>query len=236
MTAKLVPTVRTQYTQYELVKALVEAWKEMFGVLPNKKQVGVIWAQNALETGQSAAMWGNNWGNLKYSGDPAKDSDDILYQMLSNTWEIENGKKIIYQPPHRATWFRAFPTLREGVIDHLKLLKERRYKSAWPAIEAGDPILFVKKIREMGYFTASLEDYTKAEIFYFNKYMNADFFEKAIKDLCAPEIVPVLPDRPIIRPSVDLPKVEDKEIPDDGPLQLTKWQKAVDFLTSWMKK
>lgn len=224
MPAKLVPTVRTQYNQYELTRAFIEGWKELYGNFPEKKQVAVIWAQNALETGMSASMWCNNIGNVKYVAQ-ASDDESIQYCMLGNTWEIINGKKVIFQPPHPATWFRAFATLREGVLHHFGFLKNKRYKIAWPAVEAGDPAQFAHLLRVQGYYTAPEADYVKAEMAYFNKFMKADYFEKSMAEINKPII-----DQPIIHPPIEFDRPEPV-ISDDGPLKAkpTFWQKLTKF-------
>lgn len=184
MTAKLVPTVRTKYTLTELIRGLVEGWYKKFGVIPKKESIGVLYAQNALETGGTVAMWNNNIGNVKYV--PTKGDDDWQYMMLANVWEIVNGKKIIFQPPHQATWFRAFPTLGDGVAHHMDFLKNNRYKKAWGAVEAGDPAAFSHLLKVAGYYTASEEDYTKLMKSYFAKFMKDQTFEKVVAELTPP--------------------------------------------------
>lgn len=179
MPAKLVPTVRTTYSQADLIKAFVNAWFELYGEIPKKESIGVIFAQNALETGLTKSMWCNNIGNVKYV---AKSTDDesIKYCMLANTWEIINGKKVIFQPPHPATWFRAFDTLKDGVVHHFEFLKNNRYKTAWVAVENGSPAEFAHLLKVKGYYTASEADYVKAMNYYFNSYMKSKDYENAI--------------------------------------------------------
>jgi hypothetical protein len=92
---QLVETVRTTCTTKELIKAFCQGWFNIYKSPPNKKQIAVIYAQNALETGGTTYMWNWNIGNVKavdISG------ENIKYCMLKNVWEIYNGKKIIYQP------------------------------------------------------------------------------------------------------------------------------------------
>jgi len=184
MAAKLVPTVKTTYTLNQLIGGLVEGWYKKFGVIPEKKQIGVLYAQNALETGGTVSMWNNNIGNVKFVPNKNPELDNgIEYMMLANTWEMVNGKKIIYQPPHQATWFRAFKTLGDGVAHHLDFLRNNRYKKAWTAVEAGSPAEFSHLLKVAGYYTAAEADYTRLMNTYFNKFMKDTTFETAVAAL-----------------------------------------------------
>ncbi len=203
MTATLVETVQTKYTQQQLTKAFIEAWFVLYNEAPKKSSIAVLWAQNALETGQAAFMWCNNIGNVKYVAN-ASDTPDILYCMLKNVWEVINGQKVYFQPPHPATWFRAFKTLKEGVTFHFDLLKNKRYKTAWSAVVAGDPADFSKKLRLQGYYTAPEADYTRAVVGYFNSFMKSSSFEVSLQEVLvaqqpAPPPVPVEPP-PVVNP------------------------------------
>lgn len=190
MPATLRDTVQTQYTQYELTKAFVDAWVLLYGTFPQKKQIAVIWAQNALETGMSAMMWNNNIGNVKYIANPTDDAS-IEYCMLKNVWEIVNGQRVTFQPPNPATWFRSFPTLTDGVHYYFDFLRNRRYKIAWAAVEAGDPLQFAHLLKVQGYYSAPEADYAKAEIGYFNRFMQADYFDKALPPEVNPDTGPI---------------------------------------------
>lgn len=185
MAAKLVPVVRTTYTKVQLIQGFIEGWVQLYGQLPRKESIAVIYAQNCIETGGTAAMWNNNIGNIKFV--PSSDPDQDLgkeYMMLKNVWEIVNGKRVTFQPPHPATWFRSFPTLAEGIAFHYDFLRNRpRYKAAWGAVEKGDPALFSHLLRVGGYYTAPEEDYTKAVVAYFNRFMKDNIFETVIQVL-----------------------------------------------------
>lgn len=203
MPATAIPATRTKYTQQEMITGFVEGWLAQFGALPKKEAIGVVWAQNALETGSTASMWGNNIGNVKFVASKNPDDDNgKQYMMLSNVWEIINGQKVIFQPPNPATWFRAFPTLKEGVMFHLDFLKNHRYKSAWSAIEAGDPAQFAHLLKMQRYYTAPEADYVRAMNIYFKKFMADPTFESVIaKYQPAPSPV-VNPEPPVITPPV----------------------------------
>lgn len=184
MPATLVPTTRTSYNGQQMIEGFVRGWFKQFGVLPKKEAVGVIWSQNALETGSTSSMWNNNIGNVKFvaSKNPS-DDDGKTYMMLANVWEIIGGKKVIFQPPHTATWFRAFPTLEEGVAFHLDFLKNHRYKAAWAAVESGSPAQFAHLLKMSGYYTAPEADYAKAMNSYFAKFMKDPTFDTVVAAL-----------------------------------------------------
>jgi len=185
MVAKLVPTVRTQYTKPQLIQGFIEGWVQIYGQLPRKESIAIIYAQNAIETGGTAAMWNNNIGNIKYvpSSEPDRDLGSE-YIMLKNVWEIVNGKKVIFQPPHPATWFRSFRTLADGIAYHYDFLRNRpRYKPAWGAVEIGDPALFSHLLRKGGYYTAPEAAYTKAVVAYFDRFMKDNTFDVVVQVL-----------------------------------------------------
>jgi len=184
MAATLVPTTRTSYNGQQMIEGFVRGWFKQFGTLPKKECIGVIWSQNALETGSTTSMWNNNIGNVKFV--PSKNPDDDngkTYMMLANVWEIINGQRVTFQPPNPATWFRAFPTLEDGVAFHLDFLKNHRYKAAWAAVEAGSPAQFAHLLKVAGYYTAPESDYTNAMNAYFKKFMNDPTFDKVIAAL-----------------------------------------------------
>jgi hypothetical protein len=182
MPATLVPATRTTYTPSQLVNGLVEGWFKLFKTIPKKESIGVLFAQNAIETGLSKSMWNNNIGNIKYISNPT-DPPTVKYCMLSNIWEIVNGKRVVFQPPHPATWFRAFDTLADGVEYHLNFLKNKRYKVAWSAVESGSVKDFAHLLKVQGYYTAPEADYVKGMNYYFNSYMKSKDYESAIKSL-----------------------------------------------------
>jgi hypothetical protein len=207
MTATNVPAVRTTYNQQQMIKGFVEGWFHQFGTLPKKESIGVLYAQNALETGGTVAMWNNNVGNVKFvaNKDPNLDNGK-QYMMLSNVWEIIGGVKKIYNPPDPATWFRSFPTLAEVISFHLDTLKNKNFKSAWTAVESGNPQAFAHLLKLVYYYTAPEADYVKLITFYFNKYMLDTTFESTIKSLgVTPTVVApdaTIPTAPVI-PTVD---------------------------------
>jgi hypothetical protein len=195
MAATLVPTVRTTYTQAQMIEGFIRGWIKQFGEIPSKTSVGVLYAQDALETGSTTSMWNNNIGNVKYK--PTAGDEGWTYMMLANVWEIINGSKVYFQPPNPATWFRAFPSLADGVAFHLDFLRNHRYKNAWSAVESGNPAAFAHLLKIAGYYTAPEADYVKLMNYYFNKYMNDYTYEQVVAKMVAPrDPGPVNPNPP----------------------------------------
>jgi hypothetical protein len=176
-----VPVVRTTYSMKDFAKACILAWKRVVGVFPKKEAAGIIWAQHALETGNGGFCWNNNIGNLKCTKEQA--AAGVPYMMLAGTWEMIDGKKVVFQPPHPSTWFRAFASLDEGMSAHLDLLKNKRYATAWPSVESGEPAAFAAALRARGYYTASVEDYTRLMKVGFAQWMQRTAFEDAQADV-----------------------------------------------------
>lgn len=181
MTVKCVPAVRTKYTQQELIRGFVNGWYKQFKEIPKKESIGVLIAQNNLETGLSASMWNNNIGNVKYI--LSYSDQNIEYTMLNNVWEIVGGVKQTFQPPSPQTWFRSFPTLADGISFHLDFLKNHRYKSSWSAVLSGDPALFCHLLKVMGYYTAPESDYIRSVSYFFKKFLEDKEFESAVEEL-----------------------------------------------------
>lgn len=177
---KKVNTVKTSCSQDELTKGLIEGWKKQFNILPQKKSIAILYAQNNIETGGTTHMWNWNLGNIKAIDDP---NNIIEYCALNGVWEIINGQRIIISPDKPGAWFRSFPTLADGVAFYLNFLKNSRYKKAWEAIEVGNPSDFVHLLKLANYYTASEEDYVKAVLLYFNKFMKDNSFEEILNKL-----------------------------------------------------
>ena len=217
-----VPVVRTTYSMKDFAKACILAWKRLTGTFPRKEAAGIIWAQHALETGAGGFCWNNNIGNLKCT--QAQANAGVPYMMLAGTWEIIDGRKIVFQPPHPATWFRAFGSLDEGMAAHLDLLKNRRYATCWPAVESGEPRAFAVALKQRGYYTASVDDYAKLMQSGWHRWMQHPAFENAQAEVLemleaetnpALPVVPAVPEPLIVHPPVPLgrPGLDDDDEP-----------------------
>ncbi len=146
-----------------------------------------------VETG-GTSLFNFNIGNVKHSA-----SDGLDFVALKGVWEgvtpqqaeqlIASGQatedpspdhaaavgpgrvSVIFQPPHPATLFRAYPDLASGVLGHLQFLKTR-FGIAWPALVAGNPDDFARRLKVGGYYTASADAYSRGVVMNFNQYMS----------------------------------------------------------------
>jgi hypothetical protein len=64
----LVPTVKTSFSRKELVSSLIKFWEKQYNSYPEKKNIGVIIAQWAIETGSGSYCWNWNIGNTTIFG------------------------------------------------------------------------------------------------------------------------------------------------------------------------
>lgn len=174
------PVVRTPIGMKEFARAMIRTLQTQ-GVTPSKEACGVFWAQYALETGAGGFCWNHNLFNHKCT--EAMAAAGVPYMMLAGTWEIESGKKVVYQPPHPATWFRAYESFEAAMTHHIGAIQKGRYASSWPAVIAGDPELYATKIRERGYYTAPLADYVALMRAKFGPWMAATAYDEAMGEV-----------------------------------------------------
>lgn len=201
MAEQVVPVKRTVVTMPDYVRAVVRNWVALFGGLPLEQSIAVLWAQYMIETG-GRACWNWNLGNVKHVKGDGHD-----YQMLHGVWEGvskaaaqqlvsskqavydtsethakavgANRVSVVFQPPHPATWFRAFKTLDEGMNEHLTFLS-RRFSKAWMAVVDGDYIGFAQRLKALGYFTATAEAYAAGMRAPFNALVASSTYEELV--------------------------------------------------------
>lgn len=133
-----------------------------------REQAGVLWAQYAIETGRGKACWNSNIGNVKVT--PAQVAAGVDYFMLQGTWEIINGKRQVFEPPHVQTWFRHFQSLADAMVHHLSFL-QRRYAKAWQSVLSGDPEVFAHRLKELGYYTGPESVYASSMKYFHAEWM-----------------------------------------------------------------
>lgn len=196
------PVLRTPISQRDFAIAMIRVLQSM-NVHPTKQACGVFWAQYALETGAGGFCWNHNLFNHKVTESQARAG--VPFMMLANTWEIEKGKKVVYQPPHPATWFRAYASFEAAMGDHVAAVKTGRYASSWPAVVAGDVTLYAAKLRERGYYTAPLADYVALLNAKLKLWNATTAYEDALASLFDASEAPTLPE--------GLPPSSDSEPP-----------------------
>lgn len=194
---KPMAVVKTPISMRDFALAMIRVLRAN-GITPSKEACGVFWAQYALETGAGGYCWNHNLFNHKVTAGMA--NAGVPYVMLANTWEIENGKKVTYQPPHPATWFRAFASFEAAMSHHIGVIQNGRYASSWPAVLAGDPELYARKIRERGYYTATLESYVTLMRAKFDPWMRSDAYDQAIAEVIEASEAETQPDLDVYRP------------------------------------
>lgn len=147
----------------EAAYALREAWKRLYTEYPSLDSLALLWAQWALETGRGKSIFCYNFGNIKRSAD----EDYCMFRCD----EIINGKTVWFEPPNKATWFRAYPTAVDGAYDYIKFLSQKsRYQTAWIAVKAGDPAAFGHALKMADYYTANEANYTKGLVSLTNEF------------------------------------------------------------------
>ena len=165
-------------TRQEFILSSMIAWKKLFNEYPSKETVGLIYSQYHLETGSKSWNW--NISNIKVGKNLPSDTK---YISLAGTWEIINGKKVIFPEGHPQTFFRAFDTLAEGLEHHLTFLSSKsNYKKAWLILGGSnpDPIAFAQALKSGGYYTASVADYSKGLKSIFNSYLKTNEYQNAL--------------------------------------------------------
>lgn len=228
-----VPVTRTVVSMRDYARAVLRGWYTVGQGLPSKATVAVLFAQYMIETG-GAACWGWNIGNVKHVP-----GDGYDYHMLKGTWEgvdkamadalIAKGLAVldtnpahqkavaprtcvVFQPPHPATWFRAYPNLDAAMASHLGFLK-KRYAPCWPFVEAGDykGFAFALKAGRDGkpgtlddYFTATADAYAKGMSGHYNSFMSSAVYEDERDAL---ELIREAPTEPA--PSRRPPQIQD---------------------------
>jgi len=196
-----VPTIRTVCSTRDYAHAAIVAWRFIYkGALPTKEQVGVLYAQWIAETGgRHCYCW--NIGNVKVA--PAQVNAGVPWFDLPGTWEIINGQRVVLKEGDPGRRFRAYASLDAAMAEHMALLKEKRFKSAWPSVENGDPHGFAHALKagpdgKQGtwddYFTGSVDQYAANMVAAHKQWMRSDAFEKSLEDVVAASEAETQPD------------------------------------------
>jgi len=205
MADKRVNPERTLVTAPVFTRAVLGAWWSVKGDgpdVPPKEAVGILYSHYMIETG-GLNCFGWNIGNVKYvpgcgydyhclhgvwegvSASAAKQllasGEAIIDPNPSHQKSCSPGISVVFNPPHRATRFVAFPDLEDAMDDHLILLCKKRYASAWPALLAGDVMAFAKALKDKGYMTTSAQSYGLGMTPAFSHYMASQEYEAALR-------------------------------------------------------
>jgi flagellar protein FlgJ len=141
---------RTPVDPARLRAALATAYKHQTGAEASTRMLDVLTAQVSLETGRGERMYNFNFGGIKGQGPSGATAHYRTTEIAKDGSElsITDG-------------FRAYRSLQEGASDYLATLKSR-YPEALAAASRGDVDRFAQALKQRGYFTAHLEDYSAA--------------------------------------------------------------------------
>ena len=133
-------------------------------------------AQLDLESGSFTSIYTHNVGNLKpgssWDGDwysikvSERDADGNLVwyspagKLLSKDGPVVAEHSTI-PPGHPQTRFRSYENDEDGFFDWAKLLTRPGFAEARAALIAGDVDGFLRGLKRGGYYTATLEEYSK---------------------------------------------------------------------------
>lgn len=164
--AKFLPDQVTKLSEVDAVKALKEAFKNIYKSYPSNNTLAILYAQTALETGRFAKGFHcYNWGNIKSR------PDDGFYWTMFRCSEVINGVNTFFDPPHDQCKFKAYKTAIEGAEDYINFLsKRKRYVAAWAALLEGNPEKYSHELKIAGYYTANEALYTKGVISLTNEF------------------------------------------------------------------
>lgn len=149
----ILPPKRTPLTPGDAAHALSDGYKQVTGRRPNKKVLGLLIGQSALETGNWQSINNYNFGGVK--GQLGKD----LFVQYLPTHEIINGERVLLQPPDPRTIFRAHSTPADGAADYIGAIKKREHW--WNGLKTGNPAKYVEGLttKPFVYMTADPDQY-----------------------------------------------------------------------------
>ena len=147
----------------ELYASLKAAWVRFAqDSAPTRAGLLVLLSHWALETGWGHYCHAFNLGNKKRV--PGDGHDYVQFRCN----EIINGQVVWIDPPAPGCQFVAFPDLDSGALDYFIGMRGQ-FRSAWPAVIAGDPAQFCHLLKLAHYYTADEALYTHNAVWCFNK-------------------------------------------------------------------
>ncbi len=179
-------------SESQMAQAMIEAWKDLFGNQPSKEQIAILMSQNALETGHRKSMWNYNVGNLTtgpgWKGDYWEGLDWLYEHFKGRSGLDERRKKSI------KLQYRAYPSLKDGAKDYLRMISSGRYSKAWQSIVHPNIEEYSKALKQAGYYTADEAPYTKGLQNLFKQFSSSNSYEKAMSGQVA-SATPVVSDK-----------------------------------------
>ena len=128
----------------EFLSAAKNVYETTEGALPTAEQLGMLFAQWALETATGKAMFNFNVGNIKAT-DLAAQS---YFSQFTGTQGVVRPDGV---PGEGVNHFRAYDSLAEGLKSWISLLKNTRYAAGWSGLKGNDVKAFAEGIAHGGY-------------------------------------------------------------------------------------
>lgn len=177
MADQRVKTVRTTVSEPEMAAHFMTAAKKLYNIDLTQKQVGLLIAQNNLETAHRNAMFNYNIGNITHS--PGDGWDFFIHQDKNGNdmklqEQVSPGKWVA-----QTMRFRSYPDLETATEDYLKNLHNRAGGKVWNTIMQGDPAAFSKSLKQSGYYTADEKGYTAGLTGSYDAFNKSDSFQRA---------------------------------------------------------
>ncbi len=153
--------VRTIISEVDIIHAVKQAYHTLFGYDVSLDTLSILCAQIFLECGRGKQLYNFNLGNIKRR------------QGKLWTWypcgELINGVYQKFVPPHVQTHFSAYESLPDAALEHLMFLNRDRYKASLAQANCGNPIEYCVELHKAGYYTATVERYSKTLISLFEE-------------------------------------------------------------------
>jgi hypothetical protein len=177
MLATYVPPVRTRYSFEDLAYSLEVGLAGVLGKQPSRETLAVALAKCRLETGNGQFAWNHNLGNVKCPATAGGNYTCIeLNEVIKGKVEwfapqgkiahkngIVIGEASTVPPGHPQTRMQALAGPTDAGFFYIDFVAGKtRYAKAWQALLAGNPEAYSRELAAAGYYTAPVEQYTKA--------------------------------------------------------------------------
>lgn len=164
-----VEPTKTFITETDIIHAVKQAYHSLFKTDGSLETISILSAQIFFECGRGKECYNNNLGNIKKTKN---------HQW---TWfscsEYIKGVNTHFHPPHPQTHFNAYISLPCAAQEHLKFLNGERYHKALEEAQKGNVINYCTELKSAGYFTDTIEHYTKVMVSIFNEIKDKYYYE-----------------------------------------------------------
>lgn len=170
-----VPRVRTPLTELQMLEALREGHRVVFGVDPSPSRLACAWAQCALEHGRGNALdnfclgnvtCGKSWEGKHYTlrcNERIKRDPDV--------WKVVE------------LWFRAFDNATDGASNYWRLIAGR-FSRVLPYFDRADVLGAAHVLSVLVWYTALESQYASAMLS-LERYCSGNLIDRLSRPLCA---------------------------------------------------